>query len=238
MTGSREGTRLYLTGMTMAPIVTFIGWHDSGKNSLAVQVVSHLKAFGYKVAVIKSSNEAGILFDTPGTDTDKHRQAGADSILFVAPDQMILQTKGSDLSLNTLVHRFFPDADIVIGEGFKGARRVSKIEVVHDKNQMLRNEVHGVIAVATDLDIAAEHVFRLDQAEELAYFIRKRFLLAGRRPENSVSLLVSGKNIPLKPFVQEVLAGTIVGFIDSLKFADGATEIDLRIKLNRSTGTP
>jgi hypothetical protein len=49
---------------------------------------------------------------------------------------------------------------------------------------------------------------------------------------------VNGKNIPMKPFVQEVLAGTIVGFIDSLKFADGATEIDLRIKLDRPSGTP
>jgi molybdopterin-guanine dinucleotide biosynthesis adapter protein len=222
----------------MTPIITFIGWHDSGKNSLAVQVVRYLKTFGYNVAVIKSSNELGIAFDTPGTDTDKQRQAGADSILFVAPDQMVLQTKGSNLSLNTLAHHFFPDADIIIGEGFKGARLVSKIEVVNDKNQVLRDEVHGVIAVATDLDIAGEHVFRLDQAEDLAYFIRKRFLLTRRKPEHSASLLVNGKNIPLKPFVQEVLTGTIVGFIDSLKFADGATEIDLRIKLNRPVGTP
>ncbi|MBI5556428.1 MAG: molybdopterin-guanine dinucleotide biosynthesis protein B [Deltaproteobacteria bacterium] len=217
----------------MAAIITFIGWHDSGKNTLATQVVSHLKAFGYKVAVVKSSNERGVVFDTSGSDTGKHRQAGADSVLFVAPDQMVLQTKNSNLSLTTLAHRYFPDVDIIIGEGFTEARRISKIEVVLDKNQMLRNEVHGVIAVATNLDIAGEYVFRLDQAQEIAAFIRKRFLKDGRKTSSSVSLLVNGNNIPLKPFVQEVLAGTLVGFIDSLKFSADASEIDIRIKLDK-----
>lgn len=220
----------------MAVIITFIGWHDSGKTTLATQVVSHLKEFGYKVGVIKSSNETGIVFDTPGTDTDKHRQAGADAILFVAPDQMVLQMKNSDLSLTTLAHRYFSDVDIVIGEGFKGARRVSKIEVVRDKNQMLRNEVHGVIAVATDLDIAGDYVFRLDESKEIASFIRKRFLKDGDKKVDKASLLVNGNKIPLKGFVQEALAGTVSGFIKSLKFSEDAEEIELRIKLSRRPG--
>jgi molybdopterin-guanine dinucleotide biosynthesis protein B len=215
----------------MAAIVTFIGWHDSGKTTLATQVVSCLKAFGYKVAVIKSSNETGILFDTPGTDTYKHREAGADSILFVAPDQMVLQTQNSNLSLTTLAHRYFPDVDIVIGEGFKEARRVSKIEVVGNPSQMLRNEVHGVIAVATNLDIEGNYVFRLDQAEEIASFIRKRFLKEGEKRVDKVSLLVNGNKIPLKEFVQDALSGTVSGFVKSLKFADNASEIELRIKI-------
>jgi molybdopterin-guanine dinucleotide biosynthesis adapter protein len=215
----------------MAAIITFIGWHDSGKTTLATEVVSHLKAFGYKVAVIKSSNETGIVFDTPGTDTDKHRQAGADSILLVAPDQMVLQTKNSNLSLTTLAHRYFPDVDIVIGEGFKGARRVSKIEVVRDPNQLLRNEVHGVIAVATDLEIAGDYVFGLDQSQEIASFIRKRFLKDGEKAQDKVSLLINGNKIPLKGFVQDALAGTVAGFVKSLKFSDDASEIELRIKL-------
>ncbi len=222
----------------MAAIITFIGWHDSGKTTLASQVVSHLKAFGYKVAVIKSSTETGIVFDTPGTDTSKHRQAGADSVLFVAPDQMVLQTKNSDLSLTALAHRYFPDVDIVIGEGFKGAERVSKIEVMRDKNQLLRNEVHGVIAVATDLDIAGDCVFRLDESEEIASFIRKRFLQDGEKERDKVSLLVNGDKVPLKGFVQDALAGTIAGFVRSLKYSGDASEIELRIKLDQPAATP
>jgi molybdopterin-guanine dinucleotide biosynthesis protein B len=216
----------------MAAIVTFIGWHDSGKTTLASQVVGQLKQMGYRVAVIKSSSESGVAFDTPGTDTAKHRMAGADSVMFLGPDQMFLQTGNNGLSLITLAHRYFPDVDIVIGEGFKHARQVAKIEVLRNQDQMLRHQVHGVIAVATDLEgIAGDYIFHLDESREIALFIEKRFLLDRPATREKAALLVNGKKIPLKDFVQEVLAGTIHGFIGSLKCTDEIEEIEIRIRL-------
>lgn len=216
----------------MSSIVTFIGWHDSGKTTLATQVVGELKKLGYRVGVIKSSSEEGLQFDTPGTDTFKHKEAGAESVMIVAPDQMVLQTKNSGLSLKTLAHRYFPDADIVIGEGFKTARQVAKIEVFKDLDQRLREEVTGVVAVATDLPgVVADYVFRLDEAREIALFIEKRFL--NRKGGGEVaSLLVNGHKVPLKHFVQEALAGTVHGFIKTLKLGGEIGEIELRIKID------
>ena len=46
----------------MTAIVSFIGWHDSGKTTLATGVVASLKQMGYRVAVIKSSSEKNIEF--------------------------------------------------------------------------------------------------------------------------------------------------------------------------------
>ncbi|MFH1216648.1 MAG: molybdopterin-guanine dinucleotide biosynthesis protein B [Pseudomonadota bacterium] len=218
----------------MPQIVTFIGWHDSGKTTLATQVVSHLKEAGYRVAVIKSSKETGITFDTPGTDTDKHRQAGADSILFVAPDQVVLMTNNNNLSLRTLAHRYFFDVDIVIGEGFKEARHVAKIEVVRDSAQLLRNKVTGVIAIATDQDIAGDSIFRMNESRKIAAFIENRFLQDKRNGVELASLLVNGNKIPLKNFVQKALGGTVAGFVKSLKLTENAQEIEIRIKLNDS----
>ncbi len=215
----------------MSSVVTFIGYHDSGKTTLVSQVVAHLKDMGYCVAVIKSSNEKGVEFDRKGTDTYAHRQAGADSVLFVGPDQMVLQTGYSNHSIVTLAHRYFPEADIVIGEGFKHARKVPKIEVVRSREQNLRQEVHGVIAVASDFDITEDYVFRLGESKEIALFIEKRFLQGkGRRPEVA-SLLVDGRKIPLKDFVQDCLAGSVYGFVDALKLTSGGKEIELRIRL-------
>jgi len=91
----------------MPPIVTFIGWHDSGKTTLASQVVQHLKQLGYQVAVIKSTKETGIAFDTPGTDTHIHRSAGADSVMLVAPDQMVIMTDNRSESLTSLAQILF-----------------------------------------------------------------------------------------------------------------------------------
>lgn len=218
----------------MSSIVTFIGWHDSGKTTLTTQVVSELKSLGHRVAVIKSSNDSGIEFDTPGTDTYKHKKAGADSVMLVAPDQVVLQTGNSNLSLRTLAHRYFPDVDIVIGEGFKNSRKIPKIEVFRNLEQKLRDEVHGVIAVATDLEgVAGDYVFRLNEAREIALFIEKRFL--HRKGSLEVAaLLVNGNKVPIKEFIQEALAGTVHGFVKTLKLHKEIDEIELRIKVDRS----
>jgi len=215
----------------VSSIVTFIGWHDSGKTTLAAGVVTELKKRGYRVAVIKSSNDSGIRFDTPGTDTFKHLHAGADGVLLVAPDQMVLQTGYSGLSLRTLAHRYFPDVDIVIGEGFKTARKTAKIEVFRKNDQQLRQKVHGVIAVATDLEgVAGDYIFRLDEAREIAAFIEKRFLLREGASPEVTSLLVNGNKIPIKAYIQEALAGTVHGFVKTLKLNEDIKEIELRIK--------
>ena len=218
----------------MPPIVTFIGWHDSGKTTLASQVVHHLKQLGYQVAVIKSTKETGIAFDTPGTDTHTHRSAGADSVMLVAPDQMVIMTDNRSESLTSLAHRHFPEVDIVIGEGFKKARHVSKIEVSRntDTKELLRGTVSGVIAVASDTAISGDHIFRLNEAAEIASFIEKRFLQDAAKGADHTTLLINGNRVPMKTFVQDALAGTIAGFVDSLKLGNNdAKTIDIRITL-------
>lgn len=215
----------------MTALVSFIGWHDSGKTTLATNVVSHLKRMGYQVAVIKSSSQENIVFDTPDTDTFKHREAGADSVMLVAPDQMVLQSGKKESSLVTLAHRYFSDADIVIAEGFKHARHIPKIEVIRNPEQNLRQEVTGVIGVATDLDITADYVFRLDEAAEIATFIEKRFLQKAGRGAEKTALLVNGRKVPLREFIQESLAGVVTGYVESLKLQDDIEEIELRIRI-------
>lgn len=221
----------------MPPIVTFIGWHDCGKTTLASKVVSHLKQLGYLVAVIKSTKDTGISFDQPGTDTHTHRSAGADSVMLVAPDQMIIMTDNGGESLSSLAHRHFPEVDIVIGEGFKKARQVAKIEVFRQGNAPkppppLRNEVTGVIAVASDDAVSGDHIFRLNEAAEIAAFIEKRFLHDNVRNADHTTLIINGDRIPMKGFVQDALAGTIHGFVDSLKLnSTGCKTIDIRIVL-------
>ena len=220
----------------MSSIVTFIGWHDSGKTTLASGVVAELKDIGYRVAVIKSSNDSGICFDSPGTDTYKHMHAGADGVLLVAPDQMVLQTGKSTLSLRTLAYRYFPDVDIVIGEGFKTEKNTAKIEVCRNSDQQLREKVHGVVAVATDLEgILGDSVFRLDEAREIAAFIEKRFLLREDRGKETAALLLNGNKIKMKTSRQEALVDTVLGFVKTLQINADIIDIELRIKIDASS---
>ncbi|NOX25494.1 MAG: molybdopterin-guanine dinucleotide biosynthesis protein B [Deltaproteobacteria bacterium] len=217
----------------MPKIVTFIGWHDSGKTTLVSQVVRHLKETGYQVAVIKSSEETSIAFDTPGTDSYKHRQAGADSVLFVAPDQMVMMTENRQEPLTTLAHRYFADVDIVIGEGFKTASGVAKIEVARDPKQKLRESEKGVIAVATDLPIEYDCLFDINDSRVIADFIKNHFLAdAAPRGPKKTMLWVNGCSVPLKSFVQDALSKTVAGFVKSLNGTEDAREIEVKINVS------
>ena len=170
-------------GHTSAPpVFSFIGWHNSGKTTLARQVLTHLKSKGYTVGVIKSTKECGIVVDAPHTDTALYKAAGADGVALLAPDQLIVQLQPTKVDLHALALRLFPEADLVLAEGFKHAVDVPKIEVRRDPaSPLLRDQVPGVVAVATDLPLAGGMRFRLHQSREIADFI-ERYLFGAARP--------------------------------------------------------
>ncbi|MCW5205598.1 molybdopterin-guanine dinucleotide biosynthesis protein B [Desulfobulbus sp. F5] len=164
------------------PVVTFIGWHSCGKTTLAAHVVRQLKERGYRVAVVKSTKDSGLFADQAGTDTAIHRQAGADAVALVAPDRMLITVENQAKDLATIARCFFVDMDIVIGEGFKEADDIAKIEVFRGNGPRLRGQVSGVIAVASDCGLIEENSFGLHESSRLANFIEEHFLNFPRKP--------------------------------------------------------
>jgi len=214
----------------MVPIVTFIGWHNSGKTTLIQEVVRHLKQMNLRVAVIKSSKHSGIEFDRPGTDTDVFRQAGADAVTLMAPDQFVMMTAPQDDNVLTLIHRYFNQYDIVIGEGFKHERKIPKIEVTRRGFEPMADTVHRVIATVTDQPLTGENVFRPDESGKLAEFIARKFITEENKYAERALLFVNGRKIPMKGFVQDALAGTVKGFIQSLKQTGEVSQVELLIQ--------
>ncbi|MDR3088725.1 MAG: molybdopterin-guanine dinucleotide biosynthesis protein B [Desulfobulbaceae bacterium] len=232
----------------MPPIIGFIGWHNSGKTTLAAKVVRILRARGLRVAAIKSSGKTGALFDKAGSDTSVYKEAGADGVLFVAADQMVLQTTNDNLLPGELAERFFPDHDLVIAEGFKHAVGLPKIEVLREDGRMLAGLIAGVEAVVTSRDdVVCEHVFSPHDVEAIADYVvwRCRTRAESEHPATrlesvsippaKLSLIINGQAIPLKDWVQEALAGTVLGFVSALKKSEDAAggdgELLLRIRL-------
>jgi molybdopterin-guanine dinucleotide biosynthesis protein B len=220
----------------MIPIVSFIGWQDSGKTTVAQKVVAILKEKGLRVAVIKSTHHTSINFDKEDSDTRAYSEASADAVTLMAPDQMVTISHRPEMKLTDIVHRFFHDVDIVIGEGFKNERHIAKIEVTRSDNELLKDQVNGVVAVVTDRSLPEVAVFRPDQPEKIAEFIIDQYIEDPKRPDTEAVLFVNGKKVPMKGFVQEALAGTVLGFIKSLKKTENTQSIELRVKLNRIDG--
>ena len=215
----------------MPPVISFIGWHNSGKTTLASQVVARLKEKGYTVAVVKSTKDTGIEMDQPQTDTAAYRKAGADSVALVAPDQLIIRGKPPKIDLLGLTCRYFFDMDIVIAEGFKHAAHVPKIEVRRDEAApLLRDQVEGVVAVVTDQPLPEGLVFCLDQSREIADFIETRLLTASIPPATQISLTLDGERISLPEPLCSQLEATILALLPSLPAPPhrGALELNIR----------
>lgn len=220
----------------MIPIVSFIGWHDSGKTTIARQVVALLKEKGLRVAVIKSTHHASIGFDGEHTDTRAYCNANADMVTLLAPDQMVTFSRNPEMKLTDLVHRFYHDVDIVIGEGFKNERHIDKIEVTRGDSELLAGTVNNVVAVVTDRPVKADNLFRPTQIREIAEFIIREYIEKTDRPATETVLFVNGKKVPMKDFVQDALAGTVLGFMQSLKKTENPQTVELRIKNNIKAG--
>ena len=80
----------------ITPIVLgFYGFSSSGKTTILTDLIKQLTQRGYKVGTIKQMDKA-LSIDTPGKDTWKHKEAGADMVVFssqnetsfIIPDQL------------------------------------------------------------------------------------------------------------------------------------------------------
>ena len=107
-------------GLVLPPIVSVVGWKDSGKTTVAAALVSALVARGHDVAAAKHGHRFRL--DTEGTDSWKLRhEAGAPRVLLAGPDEMALMEtwRAGEVPLGGLVRRYLRDADVVVAEGWK-----------------------------------------------------------------------------------------------------------------------
>ena len=213
----------------MTPILTFIGWHNSGKTTLIREVVRRLRDRGYKIAVIKSTKHRGLNLDSPGSDSCLYGKDGIESVALICPDDLILFQENTGEDLKHLAFRLFPDVDLVIGEGFKHASGIPKIEVTRadESKEPLRESISDVRAVVSDYEVSFDKVFKISQVAELTDFIENSFLNDNK---NDMCLFVDGREISLNNFVQDSLKGIIFGFINCLKFTRDAQKLEIQIK--------
>ncbi len=112
------------------PVVSVIGFKDSGKTSVAVELVAALERRGRRVTVVKHGH--GFDIDTPGTDSWRLRnEGGASRVVLAGPDEYVVMGEWGhegEPALDEVVRRFVSDAEIVVVEGYKRAA-VPKIEV-------------------------------------------------------------------------------------------------------------
>lgn len=134
------------------PVVSIVGKSGTGKTTLMERLIRELTARGLRVGSIKHHLHDFEL-DTPGKDSYRHKQAGAERAMIASPHKIgLVMDVDHDYAPDELVS-FFSGTDMVLAEGYKGAAG-PKIEIfrpeVHAEPVCLDDE--HLIAMVTDRD--------------------------------------------------------------------------------------
>ena len=222
----------------MIPIVSIVGTSNSGKTTLIEKLVPELVRRGYRVATIKHDIH-GFEVDREGKDSWRHKQAGAHTVIISSPQKLaIIRDVDHDADLVELRDKYVQDVDIILSEGFKRNLQ-PKIEVSRRemRRELLCSREDNLLAIATDqpLDIGVP-CFGLDDDRGMVSLIEEKFLQRKGKPR--IRLKVDGKEIPLSPFVQKSILGTVRGMISSLKGCENPQNVELIILPDQDPSGP
>ncbi len=173
--------------MNRPPVFGVTGWKNSGKTTLVVKLVSELTARGYKVSTIKHAHHEFDI-DTEGTDSFRHRGAGAHEVALVSGYRFVIMHElrtEPEPTQEEILDRLGP-CDLVIIEGYKRDSQ-PKIEVRRreaKRTTPLAPDDPNVVAVAADhevTDTAGRPIYSLDDAKGLADLIVETLKLPAPR---------------------------------------------------------
>lgn len=235
--------------------VAIVGYREAGKTKIVEGLVRELSKRGHRVATVKHVVERGFSIDRPGKDTWRHARAGARVVVSLAPRELAtIERRAAKLEE---VLRGLERSDFVIIEGFKGLKNLAKI-VAARSGADLRKLVDEFTIASVGTRKASLPAFELKQMKRLADLVERRVppvlpgidcehcgykscrefalaVLAGKRRwdgcptlQERVILTVDGKRVFLNPFMQNMMAGAIVGMLSSLKGAKGE-RIELKV---------
>ncbi|MEO6165535.1 MAG: molybdopterin-guanine dinucleotide biosynthesis protein B [Candidatus Binatia bacterium] len=159
-------------------VLLIVGYKKVGKTTLIEKLIPELARRGYRVGTVKHHHsDFPVAVDTVGTDSWRHRQAGAASVALATPTNISTFRDGmSSITLDQLVSALGP-LDIVLVEGFHDEAR-AKIEVLSDRyDERLCVEDNHLLAVvgrtASDESVPG---FGLDSIKPLVDLIEKKIL--------------------------------------------------------------
>lgn len=166
------------TVTTQIPLLGFVGYSGTGKTTLLVKVLTLLKAKNLRVGMIKHAHHQFDI-DTPGKDSYRLRQAGAEQMLIASSQRLVLmvetgQMEEPDLA-QSLPYLDQNTLDLILVEGFKH-EQFPKIEIHRPSlgHPLIFPRDDSVIAIAHDAPLVVSTrlpQLNLNSPEQIVDFI-------------------------------------------------------------------
>jgi len=237
------------------PMIAVVGSRHSGKTTTVAAIVKGLTAKGYKIATAKHIHQSAFTIDTEGRDTWRHAQAGAQTIIAVAPNELttIKKLNTAKLTLDDITENSEDNIDIIIIEGFRSlvAQNLTIPKIVTVKNKEEIDEATRIFkpilaftGVLPQTEPSTQQIPLIDiknEPEKLTKIIDKRIgpiIKKKQQTTITTSIHINGHTLSLNPYVQKVTRNVVFGVISTLKGANIKGTEDIQIKItnpNEST---
>jgi len=199
----------------MVPVIAIVGRSGVGKTVIMEKLITEFKSRGYRVGAVKHSHQT-IDLDEPGKDTWRYSQAGSNAVAISSPLRVTVLTKlDHEPALEETVRLLDDSCDIILAEGFKDTR-VPKIEVciTGKTGDLVCDESDLCAIIARARRRGKKPVFGREDISGIADFIEHDIIAA--MPAD-MSVAVNGRNVPLKYFVKDIMASSILAMLGTLK---------------------
>ena len=206
-------------------IIGVAGWKDAGKTTLVEHLVRVLIARGFRVGTIKHAY-SDVDLQPEVKDSVKHLDAGAETVVVLGKSEVAVERSRAG-DLETAAARHLALCDVIIAEGFKHAD-IPKVAVFSGNGDVLK-ETENIVAVVHRGDKPEGYPgFEADDIKGLADYLLEAGIL--NPPAAGVTLVVSGRPVPINEFVQASLAGMITGFTGALRDVETPSDIQITLK--------
>jgi molybdopterin-guanine dinucleotide biosynthesis protein MobB len=165
----------------MLPAVAVVGYKNSGKTTLVARLTARLKELGYAVGTCKHDGAHDLRLDAEGTDSARHRAAGAEITLVAGREQAFWQRSyAEEPPLEHWLEQLSDPAlglDLILVEGWKHST-LPKIVLTGSENlEHLSNVLaYAVDSSRTKIAEGGTGVYDREDIEGLIHLIRCRVL--------------------------------------------------------------
>lgn len=158
----------------MAPVLQIVGYKNSGKTTLITRLAELFNGMNLRVAVIKHDLH-GFDADREGTDSFRHREAGAAAAAITSPWRTAIFEERETPLAELIEH--FAGYDLILVEGFKQEIYPKMVMLRSAEDEPLIRELSQVCAIIQkEADLPANEAgprrFQRDEIEQIAEFIR------------------------------------------------------------------
>lgn len=228
-------------------ILEVVGTKNTGKTTLVTLIVRELVKRGYRVGTIKHTHHD---LDMEDKDTWKHRKAGAELVVGSGHSTAFIINEKIDLEKILKDIKFLRELEYLIIEGFKFSNypkitttpavkdeyTIKTVDVFNLKDEelgplvdLIEERTYSLIPYANCGNCGYESCLDMAQAIIKGETSEKKCKM---KKLDELELYIDDKNIPLSPFVQDILKKAMMGMLSTLKTDENGThgKVELLIK--------